>query len=85
MDERATLMHQLQAVDFALDEMGLFLNTHPGEKEALSIYSKFLKIREQVRNEYIKKFGPIIAEDYQGGPTWDWVHNPWPWDKDWGD
>jgi spore coat protein JB len=61
------LLKKLQASDFALVEIGLYLDTHPDDKAALSYYAKFLAVKKQLCDEYNKKYGPGKMDDYDGG------------------
>ncbi len=81
MDDKMMLLKRIQVCDFVLFETHLFLDTHPTDKEALAYYSKYQALRERAMDEYVKKYGPITAGQYDGGPTWRWVENPWPWER----
>lgn len=78
---RQQLLHRVQVCSFVLVETGLFLDTHPDCAEALAFYQKHLEMKRQAEQEYIQKFGPLSATDYNGGPTWQWVDDPWPWER----
>ncbi len=79
---KATLLRRIQICDLALFEAHLFLNTHPNDQEALAYYSKHLELREKAMKEYVKKYGPLTAGQYDGGPTWKWIQGPWPWERE---
>ncbi len=81
MENRAMLLRRVQISDLALFEAHLFLNTHPEDKDALAYYSKYLAIREKAVKEYVKKYGPLTAGQYDGGPRWKWIDGPWPWQR----
>ena len=74
------LMKNLQAVSFALDDIILFLDTHPFEKEALTEYQSVKQQRTLVLMEYEKNYGPILASNVNEDDHWKWVENPWPWE-----
>lgn len=82
MNDRKTLLHRIQVCDFALNEAGLFLDTHPNDKAALEYYSRYLQMSKDARDEYVKKFGPITTRDYNGEASWKWVDDPWPWERE---
>lgn len=81
MENREMLLRRVQICDLALFEAHLFLNTHPTDKDALAYYGKYLALREKAVKEYVKKYGPLTAGQYDGGPTWKWVDGPWPWER----
>ena len=64
-------------LNFALLEMRLFLDTHPGDSAALAIRSRFENEYRAARRCYIEECGPLTIFD---GDATQWVKNPWPWD-----
>ncbi len=81
MTERNKYLKRLQICDFTLEEVGLYLDTHPKDKTALEFYEKYLEIQKKIKKEYVSKFGPIQATDYDGSDYWKWVDSPWPWER----
>ena len=79
MNNREMLMKRIQVCDFVLIDTALFLDTHPEDPMALAYYKKHLELREKAVSEYTSKYGPVTKGDYDGGPRWTWVDNPWPW------
>lgn len=63
-----------QAAAFAAWEMRLYLNTHPGDKEALALFRKLCK--EAGDENYATTF----LTDECSANGWNWVKNPWPWE-----
>jgi spore coat protein JB len=63
------LMEQLQAVDFVLVELTLYLDTHPNDTAAIQQF-----------NETAQYYGPLqqYGNSYSGYP-WNWNDSPWPW------
>ena len=75
----ATTLAELQALDFAIVELALYLDTHREDMEALELYQKYQELYDRCREVYEKKYGPlnhISARD--GGYTW--LDDPWPWE-----
>lgn len=79
MDERSTLMRNLSAVGFAMFDLHLFLNTHPHDPSALSLYNQYRQRYLALSAEYEQKYGPLTAVNGVSGNTWKWVEGPWPW------
>ena len=79
MDDKQVLLNRIQICDFVLTEVNLYLDTHPNDKAALDYYKKHLDMRNEAHALYVKKYGPLTSGDYDGGPTWNWVDGPWPW------
>ncbi len=55
------LMEHIQAISFAIDDLRLFLDTHPCDKEALAYMKILMKIRHQAVMAYTKKYGPLYS------------------------
>jgi spore coat protein JB len=79
VNEREVLLKRVQVCDFALVDAALFLDTHPENQMALDFYKKHLEMRKAAADAYTSKFGPLVHSDYDGGPYWNWVEGPWPW------
>ena len=74
------LLEKLTALDFMLVDLALFLNTHPGEKEAVEEYNKIACEADKVRANYENLFGPLCSfRSKNQAPTWIWSDDPWPW------
>lgn len=73
-------MKKLQAISFVLDDLRLFLDTHPFDKEALASYEKYKNERKQVLQDYETSFGPVLAYCVNDEAQWSWVNTPWPWE-----
>ena len=79
MNEREVLLKRVQVCDFALNDAALYLDTHPEDSAALAYYKKYLDMRTGAVREFESRFGPLTHGGYDGGPRWNWVDGPWPW------
>jgi len=79
-DNKCDAMKNLLEVSFALDDLRLFLDTHPYEKEAISCYQLYKDQRNKVLEEYEQTFGPILSYNVNDENQWTWVESPWPWE-----
>ena len=78
--ERDELLEKLTVLDFMLVDLALFLNTHPGESEAVEEYNKIACEADRVRTCYEKLFGPLCSyRSKNQASTWIWPNDPWPW------
>ena len=82
MNKREKLLRSLSAVQFALWELHLYLNTHPTDMEALALHEQYEKKLAKLRDEYEEKYGPLTPMQGEGI---EWLKNPWPWDSEGGD
>ncbi|NRR20271.1 spore coat protein CotJB [Brevibacillus sp. MS2.2] len=74
------LLEQLQAIDFVLVELSLYLDTHPTDQNALQQFNDLTEQRWVLANEYENLYGPLqnLGRSYSGYP-WQWNDDPWPW------
>lgn len=75
-----TPLGELMALDFVLDELELYLDTHKHDQEAFEIYQDYLKLAESGRKRYVETYGPIQQSDMLGMESYRWLESPWPWD-----
>lgn len=76
---KALLMRQLEQAGFAVDDVSLFLDTHPDNQEALAYYREVSNLRANALNAYEQQYGPLFSEHVTAG-QWDWVTETWPWE-----
>ncbi|MGG1675109.1 spore coat protein CotJB [Neobacillus sp. NRS-1170] len=74
------LMEQLQAVDFVLVELTLYLDTHNDDFEAINQFNHYVRERKRLKKAFESQFGPLqqFGNSYSGHP-WNWDDSPWPW------
>lgn len=79
---RTQLLNYINEVSFAKDEMLLYLDTHPCDKEALEFCRKHVEMRNKALKEYAKHYGPLTIDttDDAASESWEWVMQPWPWE-----
>lgn len=78
--DSAVLMKNIQAASFAVDDMRLFLDTHPFDQQAVQYFQDCQSNRNQFINEYETNFGPILSYNVDEDNHWTWVDKPWPWE-----
>lgn len=78
--DRMSLLRKISEASFAMDEVRLFLNTHPDCDEALAYFRNMCAVREQLVKEYTANYGPMDAYDCFCDDEWKWVKYPWPWE-----
>lgn len=79
MNEREALMKQIMAYDFAAHDWNLYLDTHPNDNMGIAMFRKMADKADELKREYVKKFGPIAVRDVDSDEKWTWVNEPWPW------
>ena len=75
-----TALVELMALEFAIDELGLYLTTHPSDQEVLQLYWSYIKLAKEGREKYQKLYGPLLQTDLTPEDGYAWLKDPWPWD-----
>jgi len=78
--EQGAALGQLMAMDFALDELELYLDTHADDQEAFEVYQYYLPLAQTARESYVEKYGPVSQMDMKGMKEYTWLKGPWPWE-----
>ena len=76
-----TALVELMALDFAIDELGLYLVTHSEDQEVLQLYWSYIKLAQEGREKYQKLYGPLLQTDLTPEDGYAWLKDPWPWDE----
>ena len=75
-----TALSELMALDFAIDELGLYLATHQDDEDALELFWSYIRLSKEGREKYVATYGPLLQTDYTAG-GFRWLDDPWPWEK----
>ncbi len=71
---------ELQALEFVLVELGLYLDTHQGDSEAFELYKQYAAMEKEARIKYESANGPLFQTSTANSKNWgDWLSDPWPW------
>ncbi len=74
-----TPMGELMTLGFVVDELGLYLNTHRNDQEALDMFVRYARLYKEGVDTYAKRYGPILQTQVtEKGYTW--LDDPWPWE-----
>ncbi len=74
-----TLLSQLQTVNFAIQELALYLDTHREDKEALALYREYQMVYGKLKERYEKECGSLNHVT-PGEGAYRWLDDPWPWE-----
>lgn len=79
---QAQLLDLIDKVSFAVDDMQLYLDTHPKDQEALGYFLEHSELRNEALKEYARRFGPLTIDSvFETHPdSWKWIHQKWPWE-----
>ena len=76
MNEKAALRRKIFETDFALYELVLFLDSHPENKKAMELMARYRKMREELVDDYEKRFGKYIvtlSDVPDDAEHWHWI------------
>lgn len=73
-------LEEIQAIDFVLVDLNLYLNTHPHDLEAIKQFNETAHLSMKLKAEFEEKFGPLMnfGRSYSNYP-WNVDDSPWPW------
>lgn len=74
-------LSELMALDFAIDELGLYLVTHSDDQEVLELYWSYIRLAKEGRKKYEAIYGPLKQTTITEG-GYRWLDDPWPWEKE---
>ena len=78
-----TALCELMALSFAITELGLYLDTHKDDREALELYLSYVELAREGKKRYEKAYGPLTQSAVTDA-GWTWLKDPWPWDLEGG-
>lgn len=73
--ERENLMAKIQAVSFVLDDLALYLDTHPNESAPAEMRNNLIQERKKLLQDFSTRFYPL-TRDCIGF----WTEGPMPWE-----
>ena len=79
-NDKLKMFKYLTELSFVMDDLRLYLDTHPCDQEALCYFKKVQEAREEVLKAYTEAFGPIYSYMVDADNYWCWVNDPWPWE-----
>ncbi len=80
MKDSDKLLLYIDTVSFAINDVVLYLDTHPNDMVALEYYEHYKQARQQAIKDYTTYFGPLTSDMVNIKNGWAWVETPWPWE-----
>ncbi len=80
---RKDLLDRIYEVSFAVDDVKLYLDTHPWDDEALVYFNEYSHMRNEALKEYAQYYGPLTIDTVvcSDSEKWNWINEPWPWQE----
>ena len=77
-ERKEELLQKIRCYEFAINELALYLDTHPEDRKALCLHKKYCNELKTLRDMYQKVYGPLTIT-YPCN-KWRWLEEPWPWE-----
>lgn len=76
------LLKEINECSFAVNDMLLYLDSHPCDEAALAFFQEHRERRVDALKEYAKYYGPLTIDtaDDEASRSFAWVETPWPWE-----
>ena len=75
-----TPLGELMALNFVVQELGLYLDTHHEDREALSLYTEYARLLKQCAATFTERYGPLDQTQVTLQTGYSWINDPWPWE-----
>ncbi len=75
-----TPKNELMALNFAITELSLYLDTHPNDTEAAELLQSYIQLYEAGKAKYEQHNGPLTMYDGVKKGKYLWSGDPWPWE-----
>ena len=79
--EAATLLQKVYTCGFAIDDVILYLDTHPDDADGIAYFNQCVEMLRQAKQRYCAMCGCTLA--YDGAPYdayFTWTDYPLPWE-----
>ena len=77
-ETRAEMLKKIKCYNFAVIELGLYLDTHPEDERAICLHNSYSKTLKELKDKYQKVYGPLSI--FYPCNKWRWLEEPWPWE-----
>lgn len=91
--EQRNLMQKIYETGLAMDDIILYLDTHPDDNTAFQYYQEIRDRLAKYKADYNMNFGPLTFEsvyprrnnnscgcENQVSSNWTWLNSPMPWE-----
>ena len=75
-----TPLGELMALSFVVHELGLYLDTHHEDREALSLFTDYMRLLRKGTETYTERYGPLEQTQVTERNGYSWINDPWPWE-----
>lgn len=87
LNREQEMLLQIQRVAFVLDDLRLYMDTHPEDKEGLKLWKDMLKKKKHLMRDFALQYYPLtestmedIYEHYPESECYCWAEGRIPWE-----
>ena len=82
LSDKQIMQKKIQAYEFTLTDVILYLDSHPNCPDGLEYYRKHKAMLEKAVAEYEKTYGPLTAMGVcDDEKKWTWATTAFPWER----
>ena len=82
--DKKSMLYQITCISFALDDLTLYLDTHPDCQQGLKLYKDCYQRREALIKEFSSNYYPLNRDSIEGSEAdkapFSWNLGPMPWE-----
>ena len=76
------LLKEITQASFAVNDLTLYLDTHPNDMEALKMFDQCKQQRKDAMKQFTDKYEPLCIDDVEAcASSWDQHNSPLPWER----
>ena len=81
-NKQAEILTTIDSLTFAIIDLGLYLDVHPEDKDALELYNYYNDSCEKYTKEYENNYGPLSLSAKMPNDYYTWILSPHVWEGD---
>lgn len=78
--ESARMLKDIGIINFVMVELGLYLDTHPHDQEAMEYYQHYRRMYNRMVADFSERFYPLSMCNANDTTQWNWSLAPMPWE-----
>ena len=79
--EQAAMMLKLQQIGLTMDDLQIYLDTHPYDANAIERFNMACSEYQEIAASYSSQFTPLSENTPSNNmEAWDWALSDFPWD-----
>lgn len=77
--ERGKKLIEIQKLDFAINDLNLYLDLHPDDMSAYKTFKTYVMECKKKKEEFTRVFGPLMLDELTD--EYEWSKGVWPWEE----